>query len=251
MRVFNFPFNYEHGSQAYESDLNFVRGAPAPQLSDGRTDTSNANTHYLFDLEGTQARTINAVFVEVFGFDTVTLSADSQSATNVINAHPINTADQLRGTRHYAFVPFLGLTANRLRLTFAGSGRVYQVALTRQLLNLEIGDQISRTLLNHRRVGEGNQRRISANGNARVIPNRAGRWKWRTDVGYYFSPTANPTADQVIDTLDANDSLFVYPQPTDEPTRFYPASLDPPNVDVDFVGNLTTQKELRFTLMEM
>ena len=251
MRIFAFPYNYEHGSLAYEADSNFVRGAPAPQLSDGRTDTSNSSQRYLFDFEGTLPRTMNALFVEVFGFDTVTLAADSQSALNTVNAFPINTADHQRGTRHYAFIPFLGLQANRVRLSFAGTGRVFRVALTRELLNITIGTEISRTSLNHRRVGEGNQRRIGANGNARIVPNRAGRWKWRTDASYYFSPTANPTADQVIDTLDANDSLFVYPQPTDEPTRFYPASLDPPAVDLEYVGDLTTQKELSFTLMEM
>ena len=192
---------------------------------------------------------MNSIFCEVFGFDNVTLSPDpNPSGTNIVDATPINTATQLRGTRHYAFIPHFSLNAARVRLSFGGSGRVYQVALTRQLLNLS---EAEFTSLSHRRTDEGAERRVNVNGNAVVIPGRAGRWKWRTELSLYIPPGSTPTADQVIDTLDRSPNLFVYPQPEDEPTRFYPASLSGASFGVDYLGDLTTQKELSFTLQEL
>lgn len=260
VRIFTFPYNYEAGSVAYEADAQWMQGDLAPELSDGRTDTFNSNTHYIIDFDGTSDKTINAIFCEVFGFDTVTLSADSQRATNVVDGHSINEADQLRGTRHYAFVPFLGLTANRLRLSFGGTGRVFRVALTRQLLNIANPEW---TQISHRRIGD-SERRTNVNGMSVVIPGRSGRWKWRTNFTGYFSPDANPTADQLVSTFESNENLFVLPFPLGSTyqagesrrleelaTYFYPAAVEAANLGIEYIGGLLMQQEVSFTLQEL
>ena len=255
MILYRFPYTYEEGAVAYRSDTQWMQGDPAPEIIDGRIDTSNASSRYLIDFAGTDQKSINAIFVETSGFDNISIQADA-GAGNSVNFGPvsINDATHRRGSRHYAnaTIPLVDLQASRVRITFGGApGRVYRIALTQLLLNIPIEGDIARTAMSHQRVGEGNTRRPNVNGNIRVIPGRAGRWKWRTDISLYLGANSNPTADQLIDTLDANNDFFVWPLPTDDPTRFYPASLDPPNFDINYVGDLLTQREIGFTMREL
>ena len=244
MRIFTFPANYEQGAVVYEANASFARGDPAPQLSDGRTDTFNTTENYVIDFAGTGNITTNALFTETSGFDNVSLTVGGSTVTD----SPINTAAQLRGTRHYAATLHFGGSASEARLSFGGGpGRVYRCALVRQLLNI---DPIPWTRISHRHQGEGNRRRTNVNGNSIIISSRAGRWKTISDFIGFFPSTASPSIEQILDTLEANDNFFIWPEPTVNPTFFYPASIQA-GVQVDYVGGLTSQRELNFTIHEL
>ena len=254
MRLFSFPENYQGGAVVYEANASFVQGAPAPELSDGRDDTSNASERYLIDFAGTDRKRINAIFTETSGFDNVSLVADTgQGGGGSVSNFVINTAAQLRGTRHYAFTPLFDMTASRVRLSFGGGpGRVWRVALCRQLLNITTPNW---TQIAHRHIGEGNQRRTNIVGGSVVIESRAGRWKTQTDFTGWYPANSSPTIEQFISTVSSNPNLFAYPlpeaPPRGYPTFFYPAAIDPASIQVDYVGQLLNQRELRFTLQEL
>ena len=241
MRIFTFPRNYESGAMTYEANASFMQGDPAPQLSDGRDDTSNTNTHYLFDFGERQI--VNAVFCEVFGFDSVSLQGGGITVTD----HPINQASQARGTRHYSFTPFFDMNTRQVRLNFGGSGRVFRIALVRQLLNITNPEW---TQIAHRTAGQDNQIRTNILGNSVVIESRAGRWKTQTDFVGFFRANANPSVEQILSTLENNANLFIYPLPDDQPTFFYPAGIIG-TTSVNYVGRIFTQRELRFTIQEL
>lgn len=249
MRIFTFPYNYEGGAAVYEADADFNQGDAVPALTDGRTDTFSTSERFIVDFPGTAARTLNAIFVEVFGFDDVSLTADSDSAVQTLGGFAINTAAQERGGRHYAFAPFFNLQANRVRVSFGGApGRVFRIAIVRQLLNIT---EPNWTAVALDRVGEGNDRRLNINGNAIVIPNRAGRWKWHTDLTGYYPPNANPSVEQLLATLERAPNFFVYPFPTEYPTVFYPANIDFHTVGIQWRGGFPQQRNVSFVLREL
>ena len=251
MRIFTFPWNLEAGAITYTADSAYTQGVAAPELSDGRPDTSNASAYYVVDFAGTDRQVINACFVETSGFDDITIAADTGAGGGTtITSHPIAEDAQRRGTRHYAFIPFLGnLTASRVRIAFGGGpGRVYRLALTRQLLNL---DMARFTQISHRYLERGTQRRTNILGNSVVIASRAGRAKWRTDFTRVFLPDDTVTLEQFLGTAERGPNFFIYPQPDDFPTVFYPASLFPEDIAVDYIGELPTQRTARFTVQEL
>lgn len=250
MRIFSFPYNYEGGAVTYTADSSYAQGALAPELSDGRDDTSNASEYYVMDFEGTDRKSIDSVFVETSGFDNISVEADTGAGGGgSITNHVINADAQRRGTRHYAFVPSFTISASRLRVAFGGGpGRVYRIAVTRQLLNI---DTPRWTGIAHRRIGEGNETRRNILGNTVVIESRSGRWKTTTDFTGIFLAGDTPTADQLIATFERSAALFIYPLPTSQPTRFYPAAIDPPRVSEDYIGRQPNQQVVEFTVREL
>ena len=256
MQIYEFPFNYRAGAITYRADDMWNQGVVAHEVVDGRADTfimGGATERFIVNFEMLPAEdtppNIDSVFCVTSGFDTISVQhpTNNEGVQNI----PINTATQRRHTRHYANVP-IGRNAvdgTTARVTFdGGPGRIFSFALTRHRITIS---EPNWTEISHRKIAEGAERRMNINGNSIVIPSRAGRWKWRTDFRGYFRPDANPSVEQVVASFENNDNMFVWPFPTDQPTFFYPAAIDPATVQIEYIGGLLTQRELAFVLQEL
>lgn len=254
---FQFPYNYASGSTSHAANASWVRGDPKPEISDGRIDTYATDTRYLIDFEGTDRKTINAVFlVTSVGITDVSLTWDTgqgsgATITNLDLPSTLDGKNLVRSGRRYnalTAIPLFSMSAARVRLEFSGSGRVYQVALTRRLLILE--EDKHWTEITHTRTVEGANRRVNINGRAVVIPPRYADGKWRSSYTGYFPPTANPSLDATIETLETHLNFFYQQQPTESPTWFYPANLVPVSMRVSYVGRLLSQRNVSFVIQE-
>jgi len=256
---YQLPYNYESGSTSHAttSGSTWTRGDPAPEISDGRIDTSATDTRYLIDFEGTDRKIINAVFVVTsVGITTISLTWDTGQGsgvtiTNLPLPSTLSGNNLVRSGRRYnalTAIPLFSMSASRVRVEFGGSGRVYQVALTRRLLILE--EDRHWTDITHTRTVEGAGRRVNVNGRAVVIPPRYADGKWRSAYTGYFPANANPSLDATIETLETHLNFYYHQQPDESPTWFYPASLDPVSMRVAYVGRQLTQRNVSFTIQE-
>lgn len=252
--IYRFPYNYLQGATVHKADNSWNATDPAPELSDGRDDTFTATTaspRFIFRFPGTANRTVNAIFmVTSSGLDTVTL-ADGAGSSTITIAHPLADAtdSNIRG-RRYSRIP-VSVTDDSVRLSFGGTGRVYNVMFTQLVLTLTENEHW--TEMSHQRIMEGGGRRPNIKGDSITIPGRAGRWKWRTRfTGYFGQDTpANMGLDYLARTIENHPNFFFYPLPNNEPTIFYPATVSPSDYQIEYVGGLLTQRQMRFTVQEL
>ena len=170
------------------------------------------------------------------------------SLTNAPLPSSLNGNNLIRSGRRYNLLPLFLMGASRVRVEFSGTGQVYGIALTRRLLVIE--EDKHWTEITHTRTVEGAGRRLNVNGRAVVIPPRYADGKWRSAYTGYFPPTANPSLDATIETLETHLNFYYHQQPDNSPTWFYPATLDPVSMRVSYVGRLLTQRNVSFTIQE-
>lgn len=254
MQIFRNPYNFESGASVVRADASWNPGALANEVSDRRDDTFTAGggtgtERFIVTFADDTVYNVDSIFCETAGFDEI--SIETSDGSQGLRNWTINDASQRRGTRHYANAPIPSgrIRDSSVRITFLnGPGRIYRLAVTRHLLTVSNPNW---TDISHQKTDEGASRRTNILGNSLVTPGRAGRWKHRTRFRAYFPPDANPDDRQVAATFENNPNMFAWPFPTEDPTVFYPATIDPASLTIDYIGGLLTQRELGFVLQEL
>ena len=250
-KFYNFPYNYRTGASAHEADASWNAGDAAIQVQDGRTDTYSTADRILIQFPSSLL--VSQIFIVSSGVMHVqALTFDGSASLLVNSAVPTSegSISLLRGGRHYNHFDATQQATNGVRLQLTGSRpRVYSVAFTHIFLDLD--EESQWTDIRHRIVQEGSERRMNVNGNSVTIPGRSNRWKYQTDYRGFFASDASPSVDTVLRQLERNHNFFFYPNETNTPYLFYPATLDPASLQIEYVGQLLTQQELSFTVSEL
>lgn len=250
---FTFPANYQSGAQSYESDNGWARGNPAPEISDGRQDTFKDGDYFRIDFSSTTA--ITHLFLRSSGVTNVTLSDASTIALNRtsvptrLSGHPL----EVDGVNNAHFP--LSITTNQIRLHFEGTNqRIYNVALCS--VGINVGPSGVWQEIRNRRVDRTSVKRTNIRGDFVTTRGRGDRWKWVTEYTGIFSgnPTQNNRsniAEGMMRFLENNPNFFYWPNQTDYPYLFYPATLEDSAFEINYVGRQYYQQQISLTIAEM
>lgn len=255
-KFYNFPFNYQAGSQAHAADASWNRGAPANEVLDGRTDTYSTAERLLVSYPNSRSLNTRYLFLVSSGFTDIEVTSLDGSETLLSRAvlpTSVGGVSLNRGGRHYNKVDLTQTSVPGVRVQVFGgtpsTRRIYNLALTNIFSILDENQQW--TDIRHTIVQTGAETRTNITGNSITIPGRGNRWKWRTAYTGFFGISASPSADAVIRQFERHPNFFFLPDETNAPYRFYPATVDPAAIRLSYVGRLLTQQEIQLTVQEL
>ena len=145
----------------------------------------------------------------------------------------------------------MDLTANELRFRFEGTNqRIYNIAMCS--VSFTIQPHTVWQEVNPQRIDRGASQWRNIRGEYVTTPGRSPRWEVgnQLPLGFFHGNNLN-RVQGLMDFLEANPNFFYFPNQTDFPYLFYPATLEGSSIEISYVGQQYNQQQLSFAIAEM